>query len=430
MNDECNAPFSGLLNNLPADPVGGRVTISPPAKSEFTESGHVMASGVDGLVLAVDLIWRDDSFFRALNSLKAEAMVQEVPMPTLMKSPDGVHALMFDVEPFGKEGYSWILRSPEYHIKLGNWMRPKSRPSAMIEVRAEALWLYGVTEAVDRLILLLQGVGAFVDVAKASRVDLCVDLFITDAMWRFGLFDHLVTWAVDNAIHFKHRKLTGVQIGKGAILARVYDKPREIVSRSQKSWMYDIWNIHYVPDGFKIVRFEFQLRREVLKDLAVNTVWDFLSHPRGLWAYCVHKWLKFVDDPSADTPYQNPLPFWNVVQEGFLGGQLGAPMIRAKVVNVKKKQLSQQMLGQFTSLLAIDNEHLIPDLCLEKKLDVVKESAELIGMTDSVLSERVRRKHAKYMKAKQKFKDAEEWRKQNGLPIWGKDGGRRKYGGG
>lgn len=322
------------------------------------------------------------------------------------------------VEPYGKMGYQWMLSSPEYHLRIGNWLRPNSRPSAMIEIRSEALWLHGPVEAVDRIFLLLQGAGAYVSLAKISRVDLCLDLFVSDEMWRFGLFEHLVSWAADNSVHFKHRRLTGVQIGKGDILARVYDKPREITSKSQKTWMYDIWNIDCVPDGFRIIRFEFQLRREVLKDLAINTVWEFLNHPRGLWGYCVYKWLKFVDNSDADTAYQKPLPFWKVVQEGFLGGQLGTPMIRAKIVNVKKKQLSQQMLGQFTSLLAIDNEHLVPNLSLEKKLDVVKESAELIGMTDSVLSERVRRKHAKYLKAKAKFKDAQAQRKAAGLPQW------------
>ncbi len=100
-----------------------------------------------------------------------------------------------------------------------------------------------------------------------------------------------------------------------------------------------------------------------------------------------------------------------------MGGQCGHPLIRAKAVNVKKKQLAQQMLGQLTSLIAVDSEEFAPQLELEKQLPILTQCAALVGMDDGVLSEKVRRKQGKYLKSIEKFKSAEWQRRVKGLPL-------------
>jgi len=198
----------------------------------------------------------------------------------------------------------------------------------------------------------------------------------------------------------------------------MYDKPMEISQKSKKSWFFDIWNLNEdeFPDELRIIRMEYQLRREVLNELAMDTVWDVVNHPRNLWAYCTREWLKFTDDPLKDPREQQVLAFWKTVQEGFLGGQCGHPLIRAKAVNVKKKQLAQQLMGQLTSLIVIDTDEFAPQLQLEEKLALVTQSAELLGIDNAALSERVRRKQGKYLKAIEKFRDAEMLRARVGLP--------------
>jgi len=407
------------LNDTGCAAEGGRTTLSPPAKrlQVFKDSGHVLASGTDGLVLAVDLVWRDEQFFKKLDRLKKEAILKKKNVPLHLKSIDGAHEITFEVLPHGKQGYEWMLHSPEYDIRLGAWLRPTDRPSAMIELRSSALWLHGVIEAADRLALLLQGAGAFVDVAKVSRVDLCVDVFVSDEIWCTRFFEHINTRASDTAVHCKHRQLTGVQIGRGDILARIYDKAAEMIKRPQKSWMYDIWNIDCVHEGFRAIRVEFQIRREVLRDLAIDTIWDFFGHPRGLWAYCVQNWLKFVDDPELDSRDQTLLPIWKTVQDGFEGVQSGIPLIRAKMVQVKQKQMAQQMLGQLTSIIATKCDTAHPSLSLKDHIPLLEESAELIGMTDAVLSEKVRMKMGRQMREREKFELAQATRKSLKLPA-------------
>ena len=68
-------------------------------------------------------------------------------------------------------------------------------------------------------------------------------------------------------------KLQTIEIGtrKSQIMARLYDKPLEIRERSNKDWMFDVWKLNTVPEGTRIIRCEYQLKREAIKDLGYTS---------------------------------------------------------------------------------------------------------------------------------------------------------------
>jgi hypothetical protein len=287
----------------------------------------------------------------------------------------------------------------------------------MIDIHSEALWMQGAVEAIDRILSLLKSVGAYSGDIKLSRVDLCLDLLVQAPLWSMDLREHIVTRARKKCYYEDGRDFSGMEIGgRGPLIARLYDKDLEIRTVSKKIWLYDIWNLEEVPENFRVFRTEFQLRREAIKELGIDSVWEFTNHPRNLWAYCTQSWLRFSDNPLIEKRFQTVLPFWKTIQDNFLGGQRAEPLIRAKVVNVKRKQLAQQMMGQFTSLISIGTDNMSPCVRLEDHMAVVTDSAEMLGLDDFALSERVRRKKGKYLKGKEKFKDAEEKRKAHGFP--------------
>jgi hypothetical protein len=416
-----NSGSAGDVSQGQADATanGGQTTNSPPWKRLIqSEMGYALASGVDRLVLAVDFNWKDRAFFQGLEELKAEAAANECSMPGAINETDGQPPWAYQVEAFGNKGYQWLLKSPEYDLKVGNWLSPRSRPSVMIDIHSEALWIQGAVEAIDRILTLLKSVGAYHSAIKLSRVDVCLDLLVQAPLWNVLLREHVVSRARKISINEDRRQFTGLEIGKkGALIARLYDKGLEIRTISKKDWMYDIWNLEEVPENFRVVRIEFQLRREVGKELGLDSVWHFTNHPRNLWAYCTQCWLKFTDNPLTETRFQTVLPFWKTVQDNFLGNQHATPLVRAKAVNVKRKQLAQQLMGQFTSLIAIGTDNMAPCVRLEDHLAVVTDSAQMLGLDDYALSQRVRRKQGKYLKAIEKFKTAEEERKKLGLPC-------------
>ena len=380
--------------------------------------GKVLASGFDSLVLALSIIWKHDGFFNLLSKLKTDAVAQSAEMPGKIEA-DG-DAWIFNVRPHGTEGYAFLLNSHDYHIKLVQSMIPRSRPSAMVEIRSATLWELGVEGAVSRVLKLLTAQGASIVKAMVSRADLCVDMLLPESIWVPELAQHAVKRACHSGTYRDDDLLCGMAFGKGNIQVRLYDKPYEIHTKSKKTWMYDIWKLKEVPAGARIIRVEFQLRREALVEMGIDTIEHLLNHNRNLWGYCTEWWIKFQDCPALHHTQQKTLQWWKTVQRGFMGGQPACLLIRAKAVNASQVQLAQQMFGQLTSLMALDSDGDITpggEMQIEEPLSKVIESAKLIGMDPLKIYERVRRKTGKYAHDAEKFRKAQEQRKALGLPV-------------
>lgn len=341
---------------------GGQTTMSPPVNVNSEDSLVIrsLASGIDTLYLTLNVDWGSSSFLNQLKQLKEEAIRQDKAMPCQIED------WLFLVQPFGRRGYEWLIESQEYTLRIGNWVEPKkTKPSVTVEIRSETLWRLGPERAVHLIVSLLKIAsesdltGSRVKDVKVSRVDLCVDVLTPEAFWTMEVMDYVVCRAKDFRPYLKNGSLiffTGIRIGSGVLFARLYDKPLEIKVKSDKLWMYDIWGIKEVPPGGKVVRVEFQLMRQAIKELGIDTPEDLFRLSPNLWAYCTQSWLKFQDRPGTHHTQRTLLPWWEVVQNGYAGAQDAHPLIRFKAVQSKQKQLIQQAYGLLSSLTALQQE--------------------------------------------------------------------------
>jgi hypothetical protein len=350
-----SAASSTHLEEASAAAAGGRTTNSPPANVNAElgrrEAARVLANGYDTIVLSFDVIWSNTALFDHLDELKEKAKGTGQAIPgviELQSNPDW--RWCYNVQLNGSKGYEWLLLGREYAMKIGRWVAPKSRPSVMVEIRSETLWHLSPRVAIARVVQLIQSAGGKVERAKISRMDLCCDVLLRAPRWSLKLLDHLVTRAASVDPHLVQGRFSGVSIGRGAVLARLYDKPLEILSRSNKDWMFDIWKLSDVPDGHKVVRVEFQVRREAGKELSMNAVDDLFDKGSRLWAYLTRKWLKVQDDPSVHHTQQHTLPWWKVIQGGWTGAQTATPLVREKAIHADRRQLTRQVFGSITSL--------------------------------------------------------------------------------
>jgi len=327
------------------------MTISHPSKVK-----NILASGVDSLVISADIEWINTSLFTVLDEAKEKAKQYSLDYQGQIKhfNPDEVWP--FTIKPHGTKGFSWILNGSDFSYRIANSPTPGSRPNVMIEVRSEALWRLGPEEVVKIALSLIEVNGGHVIKAKLSRVDLCLDFIMPEKLWSQSLMEYAVTRATDFAPYYRHMKLTGIRIGKGVISARLYDKPLEIQQQSRKEWMLDIWKIKEVPKGAKIIRIEFQLRREVLKELGLRNHDDLLPKIDGAWAYCTKNWLKFQDRPGLHHTQRKTFDWYQEIQEGFNGVQGAEPLVREKAIQIDKRRLIQQANGLITSIHAINQE--------------------------------------------------------------------------
>lgn len=404
-----------MTNSPPANvnPPDGSRTATPEDAGPFSwlklqpgEAARVLGSGVDSLVLAMTLLWRNDLTFAELRQAKKLAKEAEKNQPIRFSLGEGAGDMVFEVLPHGREGFEWLIRNHDVSIALGNWCKPKERPSAMVTFRSEALWTHGPDACVARIEALFRAVGAEVLMVKPSRIDLCVDVLLREEDWHVGLDQHFVTRARGTTTYRSSRVLSGFSIGKGAVSARLYDKAREIREKSGKEWMHDVWNLPAVPHGHRVVRVEYQLRREALRQSKIHS-WEHV-HPKlgRLWAYCANRWLRLVVDARLHHTQQKPLAWWSVVEKGFERAQGATPIVREKAMNRDRRRLRDQSLGTLSSLAAIElardgdgrvGATLDARSFLHSELDQAIDGA---GLNDQQFARRVERKVARFLRTK------------------------------
>jgi len=403
------------------------MTISPPANVKTSDqSAVILSSGIDTLYLAIDVHWSSPHLFSYLTDLKQQAITLDSDIKGELHSVDQEQSWPFLIKSFGTNGYEWQLHGHEMVLKIGSWMQPKSRPSVMVEIGSETLWHLGAAQAVQKIIdLLLAAKGTQVNV-KASRADLCVDLLLPAPLWNLQLLENAVTRAHDLRTHFKLGKFTGFGVGKGKLSARLYDKALEIETKSKKFWLYDIWGLSEVPEGYKAIRVEYQLRRESITELGLSTPDDLMQFGANAWTYCTQEWLKFQDRPGTHHTQRTTFGWWQQVQGGYEGAQGAHPLIRAKALRADKKQIMQQAFGLLSSLTAIQQEELHAEIGEEASLNdclmAIFNGSELLDSRNRNFGEKVAMKRVKYSRTKQKAEQIAIDRLSLGFPNYHKGG--------
>lgn len=389
---------------------GGRTTISPPSKisQEGTKGIKILASNIDTLVLSFDIKWNNFYFFSVLTEAKALAKQDKIdfPLPFEVKNEHENEEYYFNVKYHGSQGYEWILTNPEYSILVGNWASPQSRPSVMVTIRSETLWRRGPRKATYFITSFFEKFGADIITSKISRVDPCIDVLFPEKWWSPNILENRVTRATDTKIFHSNKKFTGIMIGKGIFSARMYDKPLEIQQQSNKTYLYDVWGLKAVPKNYKIIRVEFQLRREAIKQLGIKHLHDLFDFIQNIWSYCTKEWLKFQDNPGKQSHQRKTLDWWESIQNGFNNIPAGSPLIRSKAIKANQDRLSQQITGLLSSFTALELEGGLKinpaEVNLISAFEIFRRHQIENNLCDIPFSTRVKNKKAKYQRIQEK----------------------------
>ena len=410
-------------SNQKVENKGGRTTIRPPAKiSKSTKKTlKILSSGIDTLYLSLDIFWKDISFFRRLADAKANAASQEKDLCFPIKSKQLKQEYKFNIRHYGAQGYEWLLYSGDYSLRIGKWVKPQSRPSIRIQFHSETLWLTGLNKSIAFILRLIRECGGRIDKIKISRLDLCVDTLFPKKIWNKKIIDQSVTRSRHTGMYFHNKELTGITFGKGRIYARFYDKSLEIKQQSKKYWFYDsVWKIDKIPDDYKLIRIEFELNREIIKELGINKLGHLYRLSHNAWAYCTTNWLKFQNNSGKQSHQRKTYPWWKTIQKGFtMTNSIKDPLIRCKSANPTKESLFHLSLGAVSSLFAINSElkNSLPpdDITIYNAIHSFLDTIEEFGKTDAQLKEMVNNKRAKYQRLHQKFIEVKKQRKKLGF---------------
>ncbi len=264
----------------------------------------------------------------------------------------------FVIKPSGGSGYEWILRNADVMVRIAKEARGGSVfPEVFVTFSSQFLWAEGMDGSMGKIMKWLSN-WAVVSGTKASRCDLCVDLAMPFP--ELDINKEVVSRAKGKIIftepinrHVSGRRDTGYQIGKGELIARIYDKTNEIMAH-QKEWFRAYWLNRGWDGETPVMRAEFQCRRNFLKRMSVDTCEDLKERMPDIWRYCTHEWLKICNPGSKTNQSRWEVKeFWKMIQDSFslFGQEWG--VLPYKVKYFKYDHLMQQTRGCLISACAV-----------------------------------------------------------------------------
>ena len=149
---------------------------------------------------------------------------------------------------------------------------------------------------------------------------------------------------------------TGWVIGMGGNLhARLYEKVVEIVNKSHKVYLFELWHANGWQVGEKVWRMEFQTEKQTLKELGIITLSDLLKQQAALWHYLTNDWLRLSIPNPADSKRDRwpNHPLWDAIASVYALQLDQPPLKRFRPARLPAdERLFVHGLGGLTSFMA------------------------------------------------------------------------------
>ena len=270
----------------------------------------------------------------------------------------------FEILSNGSKGYAYILHNDSYEVKLAQFRSTKeSFYPVFIKIKSECLWSKGVFEAWEIIKnWIIENVGQIKTVreengqdkmlTKVNRIDLCCH---TDEICL--KYEDIETFAGKyqlDTIYRHRRNVASMYFGSGTtgkIMCRIYNKTLEVKQKGQKLWFFDIWKDKKLnPD--KVWNVEFQISRDFLKEVKLNTVEEVFDNLKTLWQYCTKAWIekKILDRTRIERC--STAPEWLSIQKAFDDFKGKGLIARDKQMNTSAFALIPGTIGNITSYAA------------------------------------------------------------------------------
>jgi hypothetical protein len=310
----------------------------------------VVASGIDTLVIGFSIeSYLDVNNFEVLTDAKNKAAEKQFDSKGCGLEWFGAE---FNMTARGARGYEWVMRNADVTVCIAREARGGAiMPEAYVTFSSQNLWTNGVEGAVTTFKRWLAK-WAVIRNTKVSRADLCVDLAMPFP--KLDIQSEIVSRArkkveycdLVKAEHYVScRRDTGYKFGGGDLCARFYDKTFEITV-SQKEWMREVWKAEGWDGESPVIRYEFQCRRNFLKEMSVNTFEDLKERLADIWRYCTCDWLRVCEKGSTTNQVRwKSKEYWTLIQQsvGLFGQAYG--VLRMKSKQVRYDHLIKQIRG-------------------------------------------------------------------------------------
>ena len=306
--------------------------------------------GVDSLYLS----YHGEMFESVYNELRdLKTLAQGRPdLSAKAQYPLGGHR--FEVKDRGSGLYPLTLVDDAFHLRLASH-KAKAIPIVSAQVSSNYLSHAKPLDAEWHLRTILRPIGELKP-PTVSRIDLFIDFASTLDMESLGR-QAWVTKASSISQYVQDGHFSGWSIGAGGpIMARLYDKTLEI-QKSGKLYLEELWEEAGWERKHAVWRLEFQFKREILRQLGLDTLPQVMSNLNGLWQYAMTDWLKLTTPSETDKKRSRWAihPLWYFLATNDWEAD-GGPLLRQYSPSraPSKRWIGQRALGCLASIASVE----------------------------------------------------------------------------
>jgi len=295
-NDGCaDSAADGDSHGAEARVRGAPPSNTAPYNCNWTDDYVFLRRGVDTLQLSYRGEMTDEWITR-LTELKRLAQSPNRAEKTYAQA--NIAGRAFSVLPKGGNRFDFVLMDSWFHISLTDGKG--SMPLAFVQIKSEPLTMLGAEHVEAQLLAVLSKLALLDGTPTISRIDLSGDFATHFNMESIDRRDW-VTRAKSIWQHVEDNQFTGWSIGiKGKVSCRLYDKTVEIRVR-KKEFFQPVWIDCGWDAETPVWRLEFEVRREVLRQLGIAEFADIEKVCSGLWPYLTREWLRLTIPSDSDT---------------------------------------------------------------------------------------------------------------------------------
>lgn len=223
-----------------------------------------------------------------------------------------------------------------------------------------------------------------------------LDLFCDVQGWTLGGDDRrrFVCRAAKRDLFEDGDDLDGFGFGRRTsktVSARIYDKTRESAGKGT-DWWPKVWGARF-DESLPVLRIEFELGRQGLKEFGVDTPTDGLDRAAGIWGGLTEAWLTYRTPTADGTRARWPIATeWATVQQATLHqGALGLERVRAGRRLGQLRKLTPSFVGYLASIGALlDLDEIGPTVAAARHLVEADERRRQVPFADRVAERRSR----------------------------------------
>ena len=275
--------------------VGAPPSNTAPLKDKYKTLSKIVHQGIDSLYLSFQGTL-SEQWSQKLARLKILAQDSDPSIQATAQAKIGNHC--FEVSSRGRGKYLYVLKDNWFHIQIAG-TDSKALPVVYVQISSELLTFHPPSEVLESIKFIVNSLTTKVDSVSVSRLHLCVD-FMTEVNLSKFTENDWVTRAKSFTRYSESGNFTGCSIGRGQLMARLYDKTAEC-TKSNKQFFYDVWSRNGWEFKDQVWRLEFQFKREVLNQLHSVDVDELEEKLSSLWCYATTEWLRLTLPNSNDT---------------------------------------------------------------------------------------------------------------------------------